>query len=1604
MGDVLDAFHPIVAGWFRERFGAPTEPQRAGWPRIAAGDDVLIAAPTGSGKTLAAFLACLDELVRRGLEQPLDDRTQILYVSPLKALSNDVHRNLEAPLAELAQRACAEGVKFPDIRVAVRTGDTPVGERAKMAKRPPHILVTTPESLFILLTTEKGRGALGRVRTVIVDEIHAIAGDKRGAHLAVSLERLDRLVAQTAGRTPVRVGLSATQRPIERIARLLVGTRRPLPHVVDAGHRRHLDLAIEITDDDLGAVASHEQFGRVYDRIAELVTQHRSTIVFVNTRNLVERAAAALEQRLGEEHVVAHHGSMSRALRLAAEQKLKYGQTKCAVATASLELGIDVGAVDLVVQIGSPRSIATLLQRVGRSGHSLGGTPKGRLFAMTRDQLAECAALVRGVRGGNLDQINLRDAPLDILAQQIVAACAAEDIPERELADMIRGAATYANLCDGKLEQIITMLSEGVSARRGRYGAYLHRDRVAGMLRARRGARLAAITSGGAIPDNNNYAVVQWPEETRVGEIEEDFAIESSAGDIFQLGNTAWRIRRVEAGRVLVEDAKGLPPTIPFWLGEAPARTRELSDEVSELRGEIDRRIAAGEHVDLVAAWLAAEACMGLRAAQQLVAYYAAARAALGALPRRDLLIAERFFDEGGGMQLVLHSPLGGRVNRAWGLALRKKFCRTFDFELQAAATDDGIVISLGQPHSFALETVFGFVPSHQAEETLVQAVLDRPMFEIRWRWNVTRSLTVLRRRNGKKIAPQLIKMRAADTLSVVFPQAQACAENIPGDREIPDHPLVFETLRDCLVEAMDVAGLRALMEQLERGEIQVLARDTVEPSPLSHELINANPYAFLDDAPLEERRTRAVQLRRGLPEDTANDMGALDPTAIAAASEEVAPLVRDADELHDALLGLWLVPDALGRALAPNATVWFDALAASGRALLVRWDDHIAWVATERIGAVRAVLGEDVACAPAIATPAWAARPEREEAIQRIASSHLDHRGPVTARALAGELGLPLADVLVALLALEADGAILRGQFTTRERREATTVRTAMAAADDALHDVEWCNRRVLARIHRLTLARLRKEIEPVTAAALMRFLLRWQRVARNTQLIGADGLARAVEQLQGFETAAGAWEREVLPARLHGYDASWLDQLCLAGQIVWCRLSPSVRRGASAEAEPDEPAPAPAQAPGHRTLARPPKLEFAAYEPYDLAEAGAEAARIAGGSREDIEAAAAAAIAGKVSPYMQGVITWLVTSTAMLKRDGLEPPVRLPRASAPAIEPAAEPAPVQAPRARNAPTRAAPLALMLRRDVTWLRAGAAFHCEDPAALSPEAELVREHLARAGASFLADLVQAIDLAPDRIEDALWELVGAGIATADGFASLRVLVDRKRGEVKSPFDPPARSALTTTPVRKWQEAIRKARTRDRSRPGHALRALPTAAGRWSLLPPASPDAIDAEASARQLLARYGVVFRDLLARETSLPPWRDLLVALRRLEARGEIRGGRFVTGFVGEQFALPEALDELRAARNPGQAACACRVAATDPLNLVGVLSPGPRVPALVGNAVLYLDGQPVASLESGTIVARAPIPHGARIDDDLTYHPPPRPSQPAPQAALPL
>lgn len=1418
--------HPLVAEWFVRRFGTPTEPQEQGWPHILAGRTTLISAPTGSGKTLAAFLACIDRLVRKALAGDLQDRTEVLYVSPLKALGNDIQKNLEGPLGEILQMAGERGLLMPQIRTAVRTGDTLMHERRAMLKNPPHILVTTPESLYILLTAEKSRAILRDVETVIVDEIHAVADDKRGAHLTLSLERLEAL----SHRSPVRVGLSATQKPIEEIAHFLTGTGRPSPVIVNVGHRRKLDLAVEVPATQIGPVATNEMWEEIYDRIAGLVRQNRSTLVFVNTRRLSERVAHHLAEKLGEENVAAHHGSLSRKLRLNAERKLKEGQVKVLVATASLELGIDIGTVDLVIQISSPRAIAVALQRVGRSGHWRGAIPKGRFFATTRDELQECAALVRSIRHGDLDHILIPDAPLDILAQQIVASCAAETSAsanadendnqtgwdEDELLALLKRAYPYRNLSRETYNSILEMLSEGIAARRGRYGAYLHRDQVNRRLRARRGSRLAAITSGGAIPETALFTMVAEPEGVAVGTLDEDFAVESNAGDIVLLGNTSWRIRRVEgkSGRVLVEDAHGAPPTVPFWLGEAPARTQELSSQLADLRREISSRLQGVSPVGLsfsepqvaeTISWLKEECGLDDSGAEQMIEYILQGRAVLGAVPTQDTIIAERFFDEGGGMQLVIHAPFGGRVNKAWGLALRKRFCRSFNFELQAAATDNGLNIALAEQHSFPLGDVFHFLNADTVQPVLEQAALASPIFGTRWRWDANRSLALLRFQGGKKVPPQIQRIRSDDLLASVFPDVAACQENIVGDIQIPDHPLVKEVMKDVLTEAMDLDGLKDLLRRIESGNLRVLAVDTPVPSQFSHEILNANPYAYLDDAPLEERRARAVEMRRILPESVLEEVGKLDPTAIAQVREEAWPDVRDADELHDVLHTLIALPVEKVEPASPSWQLFFDQLVRQHRALVAVSDSRRYWIAAERAKLFASLFTSASFDQPIIEMEN--SIPSRDDAILAIVTGWMAHIGPTTADQLGSTLGLPAGEIENALLRMEAGGSILRGNFT------------GAASTPDA-H--EWCERRLLARIHRLTVATLRKQIEPVTAAQFMRWLLRWQHVAPGSQVQGERATLDVLRQLQGFEIPANAWERHVLGRRIANYDPKWLDELCLTGAVGWGRFSP-----------------------------HPATLEDSS--------------------------------------------------------NG---------------------------RRRVIPTSVAPITFFVREEADWMtphHPGA----EQPEArgLSEGAKLVLNFLRHRGASFFADIVRGTDKLKAEIETALWELVAAGVVTADGFDNLRSLIDPKR--------------------RAGQGSGRTARPRHSS-------------GRWALL--YTDQAADrnraVEATCWMLLKRYGVGFRDLLARETNLPKWRELQMGFRRLEDRGEIRGGRFVDGFLGEQFALPVAVESLRSTRKLPPTGEMVTLSAADPLNLVGILVPGERVPAISGRTVAFRDG--VAVLEN--------------------------------------
>ena len=1417
-------FHPAVARWFEQTFGSPTEPQLRGWPAIQSGRHVVISAPTGSGKTLAAFLASLDVLFREGVEADLPDETQVVYVSPLKALSNDIRKNLQEPLAGIRALFGETNGREIDVRAEVRTGDTTAAQRQALIKKPPHILVTTPESLYLLLTSDSGRRMLSTVRTLILDEIHAVVDDRRGAHLALSVERLAALT-----KNPLqRIGLSATQKPIEEVARFLVGTRavddagNPDCEIIDIGHRRELDLGIELPGSPLEAVMSNEVWEEIYRRLAELIQAHRTALVFVNTRRMAERVTHHLSELLGADSVTSHHGSLSAKLRLDAEDRLKRGDLKALVATASLELGIDIGSVDLVCQLGTTRSIATLLQRVGRAEHRRGGLPKGRIFPLSRDELIECAALLRCVHRGELDRLSVPEKPLDVLAQQIVAAASTEDWEETRLFDLIRCSWPYRNLTRDEFDSAVKMLAEGFSTKRGRRAALIHHDAVNHRLRGRRGARLVALTSGGAIPDNADYRVVLEPSETFVGTVNEDFAVESLAGDIFQLGNTSWRILRINSGIVRVEDAKGQPPGIPFWLGEAPARTAELSQAVSNVRAEMEKLLSDGKDVR---DWLVSEMKLPTEAAQQIADYFAATYRALGALPSQQILVMERFFDESGGMQLVLHAPFGSRINRAWGLALRKRFCRSFNFELQAAATDDAIVISLGMQHSFPLEEVFRYLNSKTVRDLLIQALLDAPMFTIRWRWNATRSLAVPRFRGGAKIAAPLQRMESENLLAAVFPDQLACLEHIVGDREIPDHPLVNQTIDDCLTEAMDIDGLEEVLRKIEKGEIRCIARDLPEPSPLASEILNARPYAFLDNAPLEERRTQAVYTRRASERNGSDALGILDAAAIDKVHKEAWPEATNADELHDALMLLAaMTEDEVQRSVRHegNGTAveqLLNELVASKRVARLRVGEKRFWTSAERLPMLQTIY-PDAGADSQVTVPESAQRQnwDRSAAVRELLRGRIEVSGPMSVGQLENILGLARSEIETALLGLESEGFVLRGKFHPNTTEQ------------------EWCDRRLLARIHRLTIDRLRAEIKPVSLQDFYRFLFAWQRAGPEHHVEGAEGLESVLEQLDGCELPLAAWESAILPARVTDYDPEWLDRLCFSGRVGWGRLS---------------------------------------------------------------------------TP--------------------------------------------QSPNARvSAPLRSSPIALYQRENLhDWL---VLTQPNSAIELSIVSHAVFEALQRGGALFFAELVRRSGLLPSQVEEALSQLAALGLVTSDSFDGLRALL---------------------VPSNKRPTFGRNIGKRRRK----TTLASIEFAGRWSLLKTEVTSVRSrngAESSARQaaiekfaraLLRRYGVVFRRLLERESLGVNWYDLGRIYRRWEARGEIRGGYFVGGVSGEQFALRGAIGLLRSIRKGPSNGELITLSAADPLNLQGILTPGPRIASLTASRILFRDGLPIAALEAGEI-----------------------------------
>ncbi len=1504
--------HPVVQEWFVRKFGTPTEPQVAGWPHILAGETTLISAPTGSGKTLSAFLVAIDGLLCRAIAGNLAPVTQVLYISPLKALSNDVQKNLDAPLAEIQKLALDRGFLSTQIRTGVRTGDTPTKDRAQMLKHPPHILVTTPESLYILLTAAKSRENLRRIRTVIVDEIHAVADDKRGAHLALSLERLEALVRgenhltpggmltglassdhpsrnpapacdETCRRTsveqafasgpelsaprlasetweqqyPQRIGLSATQNPITLVADFLTGHHpsRPKAKIVQVGQRRHLDLAIVVPSDELGSIATTAMWTEIFDKLAALTDHHRSTLVFVNTRRLVEKISFELAERLGLEHVAAHHGSLSRTLRLDAEQRLKNGEIKILIATGSLELGIDIGNVDLVCQINTTRAVAVAMQRVGRAGHWRGAIPKGIFFATTRDDLMEQAALIRKMRAGELDLLEIPDAPIDVLMQQIVATCASEPWHEDALFHVMRRAYPYRNITREHWDELLHLLHEGIESGRGRYGAYLLRDQVQGHLHPRRAARMTAIANGGAIPDTSLFSVILQPEGVQIATLDEHFAVDSSPGDIVLLGNNSWRIQKIEsAGRVLVEDAHGAPPTIPFWEGEAPQRTAVLSSGVSDLREQIaDRLPHVGPHhlqhfpnaqsaaspepgvsdeqaptpqaqiLDTLA-WLEQECGVCRSAALQLITYVVAGRSVLGAVPTKTTIIAERFFDDGGGMQLILHTPFGGRVNKAWGLALRKRFCRGFNFELQAAATDNGINISLAEQHSFPLSDVFHFLSEHTAKELLEQASITSPIFKNRWRWAAGRSLQLLRMSKGKRIAPQIQRTRSDDLMANVFPQAAACFETIVGDIQIPDHPLVREVMKDVLQEAMDLEGLIEILRGIESGAIRCLAVDTPTPSVFAHELINAMPYAYLDEADAEARRARATTLGRKLPATTPGEAVHLDQQAIDTVRAGLWPDLRDEHELHDLLLALVVLPlRFIDTEKAASWPLFYERLTRHQRARTLDLNGAPCWVAAERDAFVKALHAENVT----ESVP-------REDAIVKCVQGWLQILGPTTANELALTLNVAPADIFKAFLAMEMQGLLLRGAFE----------RPAQKPEEQNDHEIEWCERRILQRIHRLALGTRRKQVAPVTPAVYMRWLLGWQHLAPQTQLAGEEGLLEVLSKLEGFEAPAVEWERTLLPARVAHYNPQWLDALCLSGAIGW----------------------------------------------------------------------------GRVSPHP----AWQVGEGS-------------------------------APR-RVIPTNAAPITFFVRESADWLPHALAAQCVDEAtllkAISPDALAIRNLLRQRGACFSNDIQRLLGFTRQQAQHALWELATAGIASADGFDQLRGMMDpRRKAAAQAPASLNKRAAARTTAGR-WSLLC------DEAEQPLAPLTKPT---REELQAVAIAEARRADAAhesaAKMLLCRYGVLFRDLLERESNAPRWRDLLNILRRLEARGEIRGGRFVSGFSGEQYALPEAVESLREALKR-ESPIEIMVAGADPMNLAGIVVPGARVPAVPGKHLKFKNG----------------------------------------------
>lgn len=1103
-------FHQNITEWFEQIFKKPTDVQIQAWKAVSQYQDVLISSPTGSGKTLAAFLYALNTL----FSQEDSKQLSVLYISPLKALSNDVKINLEKPLEQLNQLFGDKNIQ--NIRAATWTGDTTQNERHKIRKKPPHILVTTPESLYTLLTAHSGRAILGTIKTVIIDEVHAVANSKRGAHLSLSLQRLEALCLQR----PQRIAISATQKPIEKMRDFVL--HKENSHIVNLGHKRDLDLSIEIPESPVNAIMSNEQWAEVYKRLKQVINAHKTTLIFVNNRRLSERVAKNLAEIIGEDFVTSHHGSLAKEHRLKAEQDLKAGNLKALVATASLELGIDIGDIDCVCQIGSPGNIQAFLQRVGRSGHSLDKTPKGLLFATTIDDLMELTALKQAVETKRLDTTLFPNKPFDVLAQQIVAEIAMQDWDRKQLYYLFSDNYIYHDLSESEFNQVIEMLSIGYGGNRQRQTAMIFHDKVTDQLRPRKVARLTAITNGGTIPDHFDFDVRLLPEDLKIGTLNEDFSFESLPGDIFILGNHSYRILKIESnkGIVFVEDAHGQPPNIPFWFGVTMWRSDELSKAVSDLTQDL---IKIPQEIE-------SKYAISSQAAEQLVEYVAKTEKVLGIVPSQENIVVERFFDENNDMHLVIHSIYGSRLNRAWGLALRKKFCTNFNFELQAAADENTLILSLSESHSFDLSTVINYLNPQTVEYDLIQALLDRPMFEAQWRWNATIALAIRRRNGGKRVPAQFQRNNAEDLIAQLFPDQIACPENLAGPREIPDHPLVHQAVHDCIRVLMDIDGLSQLLQDIKDEKVKVTFVDANTPSPASLAIINARNFAFLDDAPAEERRTNAVRTKE--LSDTLESFPSqnLDQGIIQSININVRPFKRDADELHEAIhfsgfLTAGEIENKDDLKLLQNQNK-IAVIAREVRPRQSHTDYHDSsniWFSSENKDLIESIYK----------TPG----DNYTQNLAKLAFMKLETIGFTSFESLKELMYVSASSLLQALLLLETQGKVFK--VIGEDKKE------------------YWCERHILARIRKQTHYKKRNSHELISPQTYQQKLLN----KHFKQYEGIDGLIEVLKLLEGFSAPAAIWEEHLLKPRVKDYQSYMLDQLCYSGQFIFKRITPNTQ-----------------------------------------------------------------------------------------------------------------------------------------------------------------------------------------------------------------------------------------------------------------------------------------------------------------------------------------------------------------------------------------------------------------------------------------------------------